>query len=123
MRNWTRVGLVATCGALAFVVAGAASSAVTPKLTVTTTTSTNVLNIDTSVGVNDDALARLQLYMPAGFSVAAPAGGAQVGTVQATANYTQIGREQLTKMTGTITAIAVNDPAVSGRRTRRTARR
>jgi Ca2+-binding RTX toxin-like protein len=113
MTNWTRVGLLATCGALAFILAGAASPAITPKLTVTTTTTTNVLNVDTSVGPTDDTVARLQLFMPAGFSVSAPAGGAQVGTAQATANETQLGPQQLIKMSGTVTAIAVDDPAVS----------
>src|SRR4051812_33224860 len=109
-----RVAAIAVCG-VACVVAGSALAAIVPRLTVTTTRGTNVLNVDAQVGTSDDTIGRIQLYMPTGFALKSPAGGQSVGTANAQALYTQLGpNEQIpVKMAGTVAAIAPSDPAVS----------
>jgi len=109
-----RVAAIALCGA-ALLLAGSAFAAIVPRLTVTTTRGTNLLNVDAQVGTSDDTIARIQLYMPEGFALRAPVGGQSVGTANAQALYTQLGpNEQIPiKMAGTVTAIAPSDPAVS----------
>jgi hypothetical protein len=108
-----RAATVAVCGVLACSLAGAAVAAVVPRLTVTTTRPSNVVNVDARVGQADDTVARVQLSMPSGFTLSSPPGGTQVGTAEVTSVYTQLGPQQVTKMAGTVTAIATNDPAIT----------
>jgi hypothetical protein len=115
MRTVIRAGTAGITAAVALAVAGSALGAVNPQLTIGTSPGSHRLSIAARVGTSDDAIARMQLYVPSGFKLKAPAGGKTVGTVSATALSLQIGPgEQIPfKMTGEITAIGTTDPAVS----------
>ena len=117
MTRSIRAVVVLTAGALALTYAGSAFSALNPKLLISTTMQpgNSKTTIDARVGTADDAVARMQVFVPAGFKLDSPAGGVDVGTVTATAQSKQIGpgTEMPFKMVGKLTAIPVNDPAVS----------
>ena len=117
MTRWIRAGVVAATGALALAFAGAALSAVNPKLVVGTSTQAGNTrtSIEARVASSDDAVGRIQIYVPSGFKLDSPAGGVESGTVSATAQSKQIGpgTEIPFKMTGKLIAIPVNDPAIA----------
>jgi len=115
MTRWIRAGVVAAVGALSLVFAGTAFSALNPKLVVGTSTQAGNTrtSIEARVASSDDAVARIQVYVPSGFKLESPAGGVEAGTVTATAQSKQLGpgTEIPIKMTGKLVAIPVNDPA------------
>ena len=104
MKSWIRAGVLAATGALALAFAGSAFSAINPRLTVGTTTQAGntKTSIEARVGSSDDAIGRIQFFLPTGFKLDSPAGGVNVGTVTATAQSKQIGpgTEIPFKMTG-----------------------
>jgi hypothetical protein len=73
------------------------------------------VTVESHVGATDDPIARMQLYVPTGFGLKAPAGGTQVGTASSTALWTQRdpNAPAPVKMAGTIKAIATTDPQIS----------
>ena len=81
MSKWLRAGLVAATGALALAFAGTAFSAINPKLVVGTSTQAGNTrtSIEARVGTSDDPVGRIQIYLPAGVKLDAPAGGVEVG--------------------------------------------
>jgi hypothetical protein len=113
MSSRIRVAIAAAAGALTMVLAGPALAAINPKLTISTTAGTHAVTVEGRVGVTDDATARIQTYVPSSFGLKAPVGGTTVGTATTLAVGTQIGREQVYKMVGTITAIGTTDPAIA----------
>jgi hypothetical protein len=115
MTRWLRAVVLGATLALAF--AGSAFSAINPQLIVGSSqqAGNTKTSIEARVGSSDDPVARIQLYVPAGFKLDSPAGGVDVGTVSATVQSKQIGpgSEIPFKLTGRLTAIAVDDPAVA----------
>jgi hypothetical protein len=102
-----------TAGAL--LDAGSAAAAISPKLAVTTTNSGGA-NLIVSAGVSnpaEDAFAKVQIYMPAGFGLKAPAGGATVGTAGGHALVKDVDATQEQNYNGKVVAIATNDPAIA----------
>src|SRR5581483_7592700 len=78
MKKSPGIAVVAALLGLAF--AQSAFAAVSPKLTVTASPGSHQVTIAArDPNPSDDALARLQIYVPAGFALNAPAGGAVVG--------------------------------------------
>jgi hypothetical protein len=117
MTGSIRAGVLAATGALALAFAGSALSAINPKLVVGTTSQAGntKTSIEARVGSADDAVARIQVFVPTGFKLDSPAGGVDVGTVSATVQSKQIGpgTEIPFKLTGKLTAIGATDPAVA----------
>src|SRR4051812_7697129 len=107
MSKRLRAGLIAATGAFALAFAGTAFSAINPKLVVGTSTQAGSTrtSIEARVASSDDPVGRIQLYLPAGVKLDAPAGGVEVGTVTATAQSKQIGpgTEIAFKMAGKLT--------------------
>ncbi len=117
MTRRLRTGVFAATGLLALAFAGTAFSAINPRLVVGTSTQAGNTrtSIEARVGSADDPVGRIQIFLPSGVKLDAPAGGVDVGTVTATVQSKQIGpgTEMPFKLTGKLTAIPVNDPAVA----------
>jgi hypothetical protein len=95
--------------------AGPATAAISPKLAVTPTNAKGA-NLIVSGGVSnpaEDAFAKVQIFVPAGWALKAPSGGTTVGKVSAHALSRDIDPTQETNWSGTITAIGLTDPAVA----------
>jgi hypothetical protein len=109
-------GLCAGVSALAaFALAGPAAAAISPKLAVTPTNAKGA-NLLISGGVSnpgEDAFAKVQIFVPAGWALRAPAGGANVGTVTAHALSRDIDPTQETNWSGDIVAVGLADPALA----------
>jgi hypothetical protein len=107
-----RLGLAVVTGALALVFAGSAFGAVTPKLTVSVGGPT--VSIKTSdQNPSDDAIAKLEIYVPSGFGLKAPVGGTVVGTVSGQALVKDIDPATEHAFTGDVVAIETTDPATA----------
>ncbi len=115
MRHFVRAVLALAAGALALVFASSAFAAINPKLDIGTSTQKGASNLalEAQVGQNDDWLGRLQVYIPTGYKLNSPAGGATVGTATVQALGTQVGAGLSFKMTGTVKAIGTTDPAIT----------
>jgi hypothetical protein len=115
MTNLIRATVGAAVVGVGLAFAGSAFAAVNPKLTVGISGEprTATVAVDARVGQADDWIGRLQLYVPAGFRLNAPAGGSQVGTGQVTAIGTLVGPDQIFTMSAKIMAVGATDPAVS----------
>src|SRR6266550_2169589 len=119
MRHLIRAVLALSAGALALALSSSALAAMNPRLNVGTSTQkgASMLALEARLGMTDDWLGRLQIYIPAGYKLNSPPGGVTVGTAQAQAIGTQIGSNLTFKMTGTVKAIGTTDPAVSSANT------
>jgi len=112
----SRIGMAATAAAVAVAALAAvapASAAISPKLAVTTTNSGGA-NVIVSAGVSnpaEDAFAKVQIYVPAGFGLKAPVGGTQVGTAGGHALVKDVDATSEQNYNGKIVAVATNDPA------------
>jgi hypothetical protein len=107
-----RLGLAAATGVLALVFAGSAFAAVSPKLTVSVGGPT--VSIKTAVqNPSDDAIAKLEIYVPNGFGLKAPVGGTVLGTVTGQALVKDIDPGTEHAYTGDVVAISPTDPAVA----------
>jgi len=117
MNGLGRAGVLMATGAFALALVGSAFSAVNPRLMVGTTAQAGNTRatIEARVGTSDDVIGRLQVFLPAGFKLSSPPGGVDAGTLTATVLSTQIGpgTEMPFKLSGKVTAIPVNDPAVA----------
>src|SRR5579872_2067892 len=115
MRHMIRAVLALSAGALALAFSSSALAAMNPRLDVGTSLQkgASMLSLDARLGTTDDWLGKLQIYIPAGYKLNAPPGGATVGTAQTQAFGTQIGADQIFELQGTIKAIGTTDPAVS----------
>jgi hypothetical protein len=110
-----RIRVAAVIAAAMLVSASAAVAAINPKVSVGITGQPRVgaVTIDARVGQSDDWIGRVQIYVPTGFRLNAPAGGAEVGSGQVTAIGTLVGPDQVFTMAAKVTAIGPTDPAVS----------
>jgi hypothetical protein len=114
MKRLVRLVMGTVVGVTALGMAAPAVAAISPRLSVTTTNAGGA-NVIISGGVTnsaEDPFAKIQIYMPTGFGLNAPAGGATVGTVSGRA-LTGTDRTQEQSFTGKIVAIAPTDPAVA----------
>ena len=115
MRHFVRAVLALSAGALALAFSSSALAAINPKLDIGTSTQKGAssLALEARVGQTDDWLGRLQVYIPTGYKLNSPAGGATVGTATVQALGTQVGADLVFKMTGTVKAIGTTDPAIT----------
>jgi hypothetical protein len=86
--------------------------AITPRLVVTTGGDGRLLSISAASQPGDDQVGRLQMFVPAGFTLASPTVGAPVGTATATVASHSSGSTTTRAMTGTVVAIDPSDPTV-----------
>ena len=94
MTKATRVAVAAAAGALALAVTGSALAAFNPKLVVSgppTSNAGGAVNILTEVAASDDPTARVVIYIPSGYQIGTPAGGAKLGSVKAQAQAVDLG--------------------------------
>jgi hypothetical protein len=119
MRHMIRAVLALTAGVLSLAFSSSALAAMNPRLDVGTSMQkgASTLSLDARLGTTDDWLGKLQIYIPAGYKLNAPPGGAMVGTAGAQAFGTQVGADQIFAMSGTIKAIGTTDPAVAWQNT------
>ena len=95
----------AACASLAF--AGSAFASFAPKLVVTSATaqgSGGSTRIGVVISNSDDPTAAVQIYIPSGFQVGAPAPGTKLGDVTATASAADLGGAVL-PLTGELDAV------------------
>jgi hypothetical protein len=114
LRKVIQAALVGVAASVALVFAGTAMSAVNPKLTVTSNNQIAGPNVTISAGdLNpaDDAIGKLQIFVPAGFSFKAPT--STVGTAVVTAVQTDRDPGSTLLMTGGIGAISPTDPSLA----------
>ena len=113
-----RLAAVACAGISALAVlilAAPAGAAVSPKLAITPTNSGGA-NLIISGGVSnpaEDAFQKIQIFVPTGFGLKSPVGGATVGTVTGHALVKDVDATQEQNFSGKITAIGLTDPAVA----------
>jgi hypothetical protein len=115
MRMLMRAGLAATCGLLALAFAGSAFAAISPRLVVTATNVVGGPNVTIDAGVQnvaDDAIHKLQIFVPTGFDINAPASGV-VGTASSHVVVTDVDASRDEQFKGNVTAISPTDAAVS----------
>jgi len=95
--------------------AAPAGAAISPKFTVTPVTSggANLIISAGSSNPSEDAFAKVQIFMPTGYALKSPVGGATVGTVSAHATAKDIDPTQETNWSGKIVAIGLTDPAIA----------
>jgi hypothetical protein len=105
-RKLMRAAIVGLAASLALVYASSAISAVNPKLTVTSNNQlgTNVAISAVDLNPADDAIGKLQIFVPTGFTFKAPT--ATVGTAVVTAIWTDRDPGTSILMTGGIGAIS-----------------
>jgi hypothetical protein len=108
-----RVGLGAAAALAALALAGPALAAMSPRIEVGGSGQAKTLTLGARLGQTDDWLGRLQVYVPSGYSVAAPSPGAAAGTVTVQAVETQVGPSNITKLAGSIKGIGATDAGVS----------
>jgi hypothetical protein len=117
-----RGGRVTSLGALAFgalslflLSAGSSSAALTPKLVVssTETARSQTLTITASKPMTDDAVGRIQFYVPTGFLLNSPAGGKSVGTATAQAVLHDVDPAHEQGLRGAVIAIGPGDGSVA----------
>jgi hypothetical protein len=110
--NTLKLGLISVIGVLAFAFAGSAYAAVSPKLTVSAGGPT--VSIKTADrNPSDDAIAKLEIYVPSGFGLKAPVGGTSLGTVSGQALVKDIDPGTEHGFTGDVIAISPTDPTVA----------
>jgi hypothetical protein len=116
-----RGGRVTSLGALAFGVllflfsAGVSAGALTPKLVVTSveTAKSQTVTITASKPMTDDAVGRVQFYVPSGYLLNSPAGGVSVGTATAQAVLRDVDPAHEQGLRGTIIAIGPSDASIA----------
>jgi hypothetical protein len=111
-----RLAAVACAGlaALAVLILSApAGAAVSPKLAITPTNAggANLIVSGGSSNPAEDAFQKIQIYVPTGFGLKAPAGGAAVGTASGHALVKDVDATQEQNFTGKLTAAGLADPA------------
>src|SRR4051812_40265428 len=99
----------------ALALAGSAFGAVTPRLVVTSVEAGpgQTLTVDASKQKADDPLARIQLFVPTGFQLNAPAPGGTVGTATARVVLRDSDPNHEQVMQGKVTAITPTDARVA----------
>jgi hypothetical protein len=101
---------------VSLVFAGRSLGAVTPHLAVassTAATGAQTLTIAVSRQKTDDQVGRIQLFVPAGFTLNSPAPPGRVGTTTVTARMGDLGPSTEQMLSGSVVAIDPTDPTVS----------
>jgi len=114
MKHVLRLGVTAAAGATALAFSSSAfATAVSPTLRVSVGGPTLTINALDQATLSGDPLAKLQIYIPAGFGLKMPAGGAVVGTATSRALVKDIdpGLEQ--SLSGDVTSISPTDPSIA----------
>lgn len=106
---------VAVCACIsalaALTIAAPAGAAISPKLSVTPTTgAANLILGGGSTNPAEDAFHKVQIFVPTGVGLKAPAAGASVGTAKGHALVRDVDPTQEQNFTGKITATSVTDP-------------
>ena len=106
---------VAVCACLsalaALTIAAPAGAAISPKLSVTPTTgAANVIIGGGSTNPAEDAFHKIQIFVPTGVGLKAPAAGRSVGTVKGHALVRDVDPTQEQNFTGKVMATSVTDP-------------
>jgi hypothetical protein len=113
MAKWhRRLAMLLVGTGFALVVTGAASAALTPRLSVSTSAAGSAIGYSQAPG--DDPVAKLTFYVPSGFAaLLAQPEGEQVGTVVATATAADLGNATL-PLRGTVVAAAATTTLTVG---------
>jgi hypothetical protein len=98
-----RVALVSCAAVASLALAGSALAAFTPKLVVGS--QAGATRVGVVVGSADDPTAKVDIYLPAGYQLGAPAAGTKLGDVTATAAAGDLGGVVL-PLTGELDAIS-----------------
>ena len=109
MRHIIRAGLGLGAALVALAFSSSALAAINPRLDVGTGVQSKSLTIGARVGQSDDWIGRLQVYIPTGYKLSAPA----TGTVAVQAVETQLGTSNVGKLTGKLTAAPAGDATVA----------
>src|SRR5262245_12204865 len=117
-RAMKRLAAVVCAGVTALVatiLASPAGAAVVPKLAITPTNSggANLISSGGSTNPAEDPFQRIQIFVPTGFGLSSPAGGATVGTASGHVLVKDVDATQEQNFTGKLTAIGISDPAVA----------
>lgn len=110
-----RVAVLGVVIAVALVAAGRSLSAITPRLVVSSSTGSGgaqTMSITVAKQKGDDLVGRIQLFMPAGFTLNSPAPGAQVGGVTARVVARDLSPTTEQPVSGSVRAISPTDPSV-----------
>jgi len=107
-----RLGLIVAVGVIGLVYSGSALAAFTPKLTVSAGGPTVSIKA-AEQNPADDAIAKLEIYVPTGFALKSPVGGTVVGSVSGQALVKDIDPAAEHGYTGDVVAISPTDPAVA----------
>ena len=95
--------------------AGVSSAALTPKVVVSSvaTATSQTLAISASKAMTDDAVGRIQFYVPTGYLLNSPVGGTSVGTATAQAVFHDVDPSHEQGLRGTVIAIGPGDGSVA----------
>ena len=110
-----RLAIVGLLVAAALVLADRSLAAVTPRLVVASipTSVGQTLTVVASKQMADDAVGRVDLYVPAGFSLDSPAPGLRVGLAGAKVVMRDLNPNAQVVLAGVVKAIAPSDPSVA----------
>jgi hypothetical protein len=115
-----RLATLACVGAVALgatVYAGTAGAAISPKLAVTPTTNANgganLIVSGGSVNSMEDQFQKVQIFVPAEFTLTSPVGGTTVGTVSGRTLARDVDPTQEQSVTGKIVAVGLTDPRLA----------
>jgi hypothetical protein len=99
-------------GMASLVLAGRSLAAVTPHLVVTSREAghNQTLTITASKQLTDDAVGRVQLYVPSGFTLNSPADGSRVGLASANVVMRDVNPNTEQSWGGTVVAVPITDP-------------
>jgi hypothetical protein len=109
MRHIIRAGLGAGAALAALAFSSSALAAINPRLDVGTGVQSKSLTIGARLGQSDDWVGKLQVYVPTGYKLSAPA----TGSVAVQAVETQLGPSNIGKLTGKLTAAPAGDATVA----------
>jgi hypothetical protein len=107
-----RLGLILAVGVVGLVYSGSAFAAFSPKLTVSAGGPTVSIKA-AEQNPADDAIAKLEIYVPNGFALKSPVGGTVVGSVSGQALVKDIDPAAEHGYSGDVVAISPSDPAVA----------
>jgi hypothetical protein len=110
-----RLAIAGLLLATALVLADHSLAAVTPHLVVASlpTLHGQTLTVTASRQMADDPVGRMDLYVPAGFSLDSPAPGLRVGTAGAKVVMRDLNPNAQVALAGVVTAISPTDPSVA----------
>jgi hypothetical protein len=116
LSGWkVRVGLLGLAGMIALIVAGRSLGAVTPHLIVHSTEAGpgQTLSIVASKQKADDPVGRVQVYVPNGFLLNAPATGKSVGKATAKVVVRDVDPNSEATMVGGVSAISLTSTSIA----------